>query len=146
MFRINKKLEYALMVIQYLTDKVTGNGASAREISSRYQIPFDTTSKVMQLMSTQGILRATQGSHGGYSINKDLNSISFLGLAESILGPIALAECLNNVNSCHLEKNCNIISPLFWLNQKFLDLYKKLSIKELLHSPLPIKEQPLVGA
>ncbi len=140
MFKLNKKLEYALMVVRHMAQQPKGQLVSAKDLSETYQIPFDTTSRVLQIMATQELLQATQGPHGGYNIRKNLEQVSFLDLSEMILGPIIVADCIHSSTACQLVQNCNITHLMLTFNQKVMDLCHRMSLAEMLdiqHNPLP---------
>ncbi len=135
MNKINRKLEYALIALKYMTGKIPGELTSAKEVSDSFKTPFDATARVMQLMAQKGILRAEYGASGGYQINKDLAKVSVHDLVEMIDGPTALVKCLSKEDksyACEIQGTCNIVSPVTQLNHKLTEFYRRLSLKELL--------------
>lgn len=134
MNKINRKLEYALMALKYMSQKIPGELTSAKEVSDSFHTPFDATARVMQQMAQKenGLLRAEYGASGGYQINKDLARVSVLDLIEMIEGPTALVKCVQGHKSCDIQGTCNISSPLQQLNDRLNGFYESLSLKELL--------------
>ena len=133
MNKINRKVEYALMALKYMSQKIPGELTSAKEVSDAFHTPFDATARVMQQMASKGgILRAEYGASGGYQITKDLAKISMHDLVEIIEGTTALVKCLHKEAPCEIQGTCNIVSPVTTLNQKLIEFYKGLSLKELL--------------
>lgn len=131
MFKINRKIEYSLMALKHMNAKHQGELTTAKEICQAYHAPFDATSRALQIMAQKGLLKAAHGAHGGYLIQKDLGKISFLELCEWILGPVKMAECLQD-HDCSLTHDCNIISPMLTLNQKMKEFYRMVSVRELI--------------
>lgn len=130
MVKINKKVEYSLIVLKHLNNNGDSPQITAREICDIYSTPFDTTSRVMQTMNKSGILASTQGKKGGYKLAIDLEQISYLQLVELIEGKKVGQDC-SEVN-CALLSSCNITGPIKKLNQYLLHFFKVLTIKELL--------------
>ncbi len=132
MMRLNRKVEYSLIVLKYMSQKKPGQLSTAKEMSEKFNAPFDATSRVLQIMSQNGILKSEQGAQGGYQIIKELQRVSFHQLNEMILGPIAIAKCISKEGEgdCELQSSCNILSPIRLLNQKFLEFLKDLSVAE----------------
>lgn len=118
------------MVLKYVTHKKPGELVSAREICDELKIPFDPTAKVMQIMNANHLLKSHQGKSGGYSLNKELQEISYGQLAEIIEGKLSNVKCISG--KCELLKTCNIITPIDKLNLKTQEFYHNLKIGELL--------------
>ena len=134
MNKINRKLEYALMALKFMSQKIPGELTTAKQVSEAFHTPFDATARVMQQMAAQkgGILRAEYGASGGYQITKDLAKISIHDLVEIIEGPTALVKCLHKEEPCEISGTCNIVSPITTLNQRLTEFYKGVSLKDLL--------------
>ena len=132
MNKINRKFEYALMALKYMSQKIPGELTSAKEVSDNFHTPFDATARVMQVMAQKNLLRAEYGASGGYQITKDLAKVSVHDLVEMIEGPTALVKCLHSDAPCDIQTNCNIVSPVTHLNKKLNEFYQSLSLKDLL--------------
>lgn len=143
MFKINRRVEYALIALKYMRQNTEGKLTSAKEICETYQTPFDPTSRVLQLMTQAGILSAEHGAHGGYRIVKDLSRISMFDLTEIIVGPIEIANCFHgHYSRCELTGHCNVISPMLQLNEKLHELLKTTKVTDLIES-VHIKEREI---
>ena len=135
MFKINRKLEYALISLRHMSFKAPGQLTSAKEICDIYHTPFDPTSRVLQLMTQHGILKAEHGAHGGYQIMKDLSKVTFCDLSNIIIGPMEIVNCFHkHSSSCELTPSCNVISPMLKLNEKMNQLFKTVALQELIES------------
>ncbi len=135
MLKINRKIEYALIAIKHMRHAYPGQLISAKDICDTYKTPFDTTSRVLQIMVQHGIVQAEHGAHGGYQIVKDLSKISLLELVNMIEGPVEIANCFHgNYSHCELTADCNVISPMLNLNARMSELFKTITIRELIES------------
>lgn len=133
MFKINRKVEYALMALKHMSEKRPGELTSAKEIGDVYHTPFDVTARVLQTMTQKGVLKSEQGAHGGYLIQKDLAKISFWTLAEMILGPVKLVNCLHDEDGgCDMLESCNIVSPISRLSDRIRAFYDTISVRDLI--------------
>ena len=151
MFKINRKLEYALIALRHMSAKAPGQLTSAKEICDIYNAPFDPTSRVLQVMAQHEIVRAEQGAHGGYQIFKDLSKVTLFDLTEMIEGPIQIVNCFHgNYSHCDITASCNVISPMLNLNEKIAGLFKTINVKELIQSrnqgEKGIRSKPMAGA
>ncbi len=143
MFKLHRKVEFALIALKHMSRKRPGELTSAKEVSETFGCSFDTTARVMQQLASHHILHSSQGASGGYLILKDLAKISLYDLSLILLGPVKLVKCLSSTQ-CTLESHCNIVTPMHILNQHLIDLYKNLNLHELLagaNSPSVIKHK-----
>ena len=135
MFKINRRVEYALIALKYMSSKAPGQLTSAKEICTVYTTPFDPTSRVLQIMGQHEIIRAEQGAHGGYQVIKDLSRISLGQLTEMIIGPVEIANCFHgNYSHCEITSSCSVIGPMLNLNQRISDLFNSIMITDLIQS------------
>lgn len=135
MFKINRKLEYALISLRHMSAKTPGQLTSAKEICDIYHTPFDPTSRVLQVLAQHEIVRAEQGARGGYQILKDLSKISLFDLTQIVEGPMQIVDCFHlKYSECDMTSSCNVISPMLNLNEKIADLFKTINVKELIQS------------
>jgi Rrf2 family protein len=133
MVRLNRKVEYALVALKVLSSKKPGELTTVNEICGATGVPFDATSRVMQLMAQKSILKSEHGAHGGYQIIKSLNRVSLYDIMELTLGPVEIVRCLGQQgDECELTTSCNIKLPLKIFNHRLQDFYKNLTISDLL--------------
>ncbi len=135
MFKVNRKLEYALIALRHMSGKAQGQLTSAKEICDLYHTPFDPTSRVLQIMAQHEILHAEQGAHGGYQVIKDLSKVTIFDLTQMIEGPIQIVNCFHgNYSHCDITSSCNVIAPMLNLNEKIASFFKTINVRELVAS------------
>lgn len=138
MFKMNRKIEYALIALKYMSKKKPNELTSAKEICDEYDTPFDPTSRVLQIMAQHSVLHAEQGAKGGYRIIKDLGSISTRELSDMIIGPIQISTCLHDhLEDCDLSPKCRIISSMAGLNDRIQELFETISVARLIDVESP---------
>jgi Rrf2 family protein len=130
MIKINRKVEYALMVLKLMKDKGPTALTTAREVCDQFNTPFDTTAKVMQLMNNTGLLHSHKGVKGGYTLSKDLSRVSYMELVEMIEGKSFMMDCTEG--PCDFIQKCNIAQPIKRLNDYLIMIFNTLSLNELL--------------
>ena len=132
MFKINKKVEYALMALKHMYEKNPDELTSVKEICEKYGSPFDVTSRSMQKMVAGGLLKSEKGAHGGYALIVDLGTVNFLDFMEMVVEPVTLVNCASTDSNCALAGSCNVIPPMIALNDKMRDFFATISLRELL--------------
>jgi Rrf2 family protein len=130
MIKVNRKTEYALMALKAMIDQSPGTLITVREICDRFQIPFDTTSKVLQQLNQRGIVEGVKGAKGGYIISSDLSKINYKEFTEIIEGKNFGIECVHG--NCDIMNTCNISAPLRNLNQAADQFFAQLNLLDLL--------------
>ncbi len=133
MFKVNRKIEYALIALKHMSAKIPGQLTSAKEICDIYQTPFDPTSRVLQIMTQHGILQAEQGAHGGYQIVKSLEKVTMKELSDMLIGPIEIVNCFHgDYSHCEISTNCHIIAPMLNLNERINSLFHTITVTDLI--------------
>jgi len=142
MQKLNKKVEYALMALKHFRDnglsiqsaeKTDEIVMSAKQIAEATHAPYEVTARVLQVLSSNGILKSAYGTQGGYKLGKNLDQVSVLDLMNMIEGSTDVAKCLSDEKECDLSKTCTIISPVQNLNRKVQKFYSSISLNEVLH-------------
>lgn len=142
MIKINRKVEYSLMVLKLMKDKKGDELTTTREVCDRFLTPFDTTAKVMQLMKEASLLDSHKGMKGGYTLARDLNHVTYLELVQLIEGKSFMMDC--HEGPCDLYHTCNISQPIKRLNDYLINIFGALSLGELLAEDnlLALKRMP----
>lgn len=142
MIKINRKVEYALMVLKLMSERSTQDLTTAREVCDRFKTPFDTTAKVMQQLNLAGVLVSVKGVKGGYYLQQDLSELSYLQLAEIIEDKKFALDC--HEGPCELLGSCNISEPIKRLNDYIVNIFSTITVKELLNdSAIPTRLAPV---
>lgn len=129
MVKINRKVEYALMVLKLMQERAGDELTTAREVCDQFKTPFDTTAKVMQQLNLAGILTSHKGVKGGYQLSGDLRQLSYLALVEIIEGKAHVVDC--HEGPCDLIDSCNITVPIKRFNSYLTGILSSLSVYEL---------------
>lgn len=134
MNKMNKKMEYALMALKLIAQRPEGSLTSAKEVADQMHISFEATARVLQALSSRGLLKAEYGVGGGYSLARSLSDVSLHDLSEMLEGHTILTKCLSSSEEpCETQPTCNIASPIANLNKKIQEFYKSVSLHEVLH-------------
>lgn len=150
MNKMSKKTEYALMALKLFNDidlqskglmpRPMGNRndplnmtVSAKDIADRTHSPYDVIARVLQALSSRGILKSEYGIMGGYQLAKSLNDVTVHELIDILESSTDLAKCLASDSECDHSKTCSIVTPITNLNSKVQNFYKSITLAEVLH-------------
>lgn len=132
MLKINKKVEYALIVLLDLAERNAAQATTAKELSNRYKIPYELLGKVLQSLSRKHLLNSVQGVKGGYVMTRSLQEISIQQVIEAIDGPITLTSCIaaSPVN-CEQHASCTIRTPMAVIQNELNRFFAEISLESL---------------
>jgi Rrf2 family protein len=133
MTRIQKKVEYSLMALKLMSQQSKSQWMSAKEIAEKLGVPFEVVARVLQSLASEGVIDVQHGALGGYQLARDLKSVSFLQLINSVQGPVAVAQCLTD-QTCVVEKTCNIQSPIRRLDEHLNAFFAGLALDDILET------------
>lgn len=136
MNKIHRKLEYALISLKHMNQKRPGELTTVKEICQKYETPFDATARVMQQMVQGKFLKSEQGAYGGYLIQRDLSKVSLRELIDNVVGTVEISKCISDSPAeahCEIREKCNIMAPIFSLNERLIRFYDDINILELLN-------------
>lgn len=131
MFKIHKKVKYALTALKHMKKKPAKELSTAKEICSTYRIPFDPTSRALQIMTQKGILEAVQGAYGGYRLVGDLSKVSVYDLSRTIVGSISITDCTSDQCECDRLDACVLKEEMGRLNARLVKLFKEIKLSEM---------------
>jgi len=129
MLKITRKLEYALIALRHMQDRVD-TFISAKEIADMYLIPHELLAKTLQQMAKLNYIKAARGPQGGYRIRKGLTEISLTQFIEDMEGPIGLVDCTINSDCIQLD-NCNIRMPIKQINNNIREIFDGIRVGDI---------------
>lgn len=136
MVRFSRKIEYALLAMQYITvnnNRVT----SAKEISENFNLSFEFLSKTLQSLMKNGLITSQQGIKGGYLLGKSPEEITVADVVFAIEGKTSIVDCfVKNEEDfiCNRSSNCTIKNPMRKIQKKIEDIFSSTTIQEISHT------------
>ena len=112
MFRLNKKVEYALIALMEMSTMESGGPVTAKMLVEKTGLPGALMGKILQSLNRKGIISSIQGVKGGYRIAKDFESVRLKEIIEAVEGPVAIADCFQNPENCVDKSGCELKNPL----------------------------------
>ncbi|MBF0387888.1 MAG: Rrf2 family transcriptional regulator [Candidatus Omnitrophica bacterium] len=131
MFKIHKKVKYALTALKYMKKKPAPALTTAKEICAAFRMPFDPTSRVLQIMTQNGILSAVQGAYGGYRLTGDIGKISVFELSRMVTGSISVTDCTSDDGKCGRKDVCVLKDGMVKLNARLIRIFKDIKVSEM---------------
>ena len=120
--RITHEADYAVRIVYVLMQE--GGTVSARTVAERAGVTLRFTLKILNKLSSDGLVTAKKGSSGGYALAAGQEDLSLGRIIECIDGPFELNHCLSDEFPCTWvgDKNLCRFHKLFdELNGRFKD-------------------------
>lgn len=106
--QITRQADYAARAILYLARNRNGKRVATSQVAKEQKIPSSFLAKIISQLSIAGLLHTSRGAHGGITLARDPEQITFLQVIEAIDGPIQLNVCVECEGLCSFEDNCPI--------------------------------------
>lgn len=132
MVTISKKVEYAIMLISYLSD-FEEEYISLTKICQKLDLPYRFIGQISVEMKNGGILLAHEGRRGGYRLCKNWQDVNLYELIKILGEDKALVECLCNDGncSCGREAKCKLKKLWTRLERVFREEVKAIKLGEI---------------
>lgn len=112
MLTLSKKVEYALIAVLHMARKPGADLATAKEMADQYSIPGELLGKVLQSLARAKLIISTQGSRGGYQLQRPVERITLGEVIEAVEGPVMLTRCQEDPAHCGQFHACTIKEPI----------------------------------
>lgn len=135
MIRLTNLADYAVVVMTAAA-REQGSKLSAARVADVTGIPAPTVAKLMGTLARGGLLMATRGVAGGFSLALPPGAISVAAIVEAVDGPIALTNCLTgDAHDCAIEGHCGVRGHWGPINRAVRDALAAVTLAELVLAP-----------
>jgi FeS assembly SUF system regulator len=137
MLRMSKLTDYGAVVMTYLA-RDPERSHSAHEIAEAVHVSLPTTSKLLKLLGKAGLVTATRGAKGGYTLVRAPSEISMAQVIQALEGPIGLTECSTTPGACEQERGCSVRVNWQRLNKVVVTALEHVSLAEMIQPTFPV--------
>jgi Rrf2 family protein len=131
MLRLSKKMEYALIAMQYVALN-SGRVVSAKEIAEHYGISFEFLAKALQTLMRAKFIVSQQGVSGGYVLAGDPQRLTVGAIIEAVEGKPAIVECCGaGGGTCTMHPRCPIKNPMAIIQQRIDAALHSMTLAQL---------------
>jgi len=108
MMQVSRKVDYALRAVIYLSLLKDSRPVTVSEIASHRRIPRKFLEKIIKDLIRGGLVVPHRGAHGGYTLARSPDHISFRDVIEAVEGPISINICVTGERDCSVLASCNM--------------------------------------
>jgi FeS assembly SUF system regulator len=140
MLRVTKLADYGVLIMTQFAVRPDAT-QNAKDVARSVRVPLPMASKILKILTREGLLSSHRGTKGGYSLTQEPKEISVAAVIRALEGPIAVTECNDAANGeCDLEHGCPMRANWHRINQAIQEALERISLDEMMK---PI-EQPIV--
>lgn len=138
MFKISRRLDYAILAVTHLASRSKEVPVSARSLADSTRIPPAILANILKDLTRAGVVRSARGVHGGYELAVNADDLSIGGLVRALEGEVRLVECVSlpgtgqSPTPCQIESNCRVKAPLRRVHERIQELLDGLTFDQLL--------------
>ena len=142
---LNRKTYYGIQSLLFIARNKSEKLTPITEITESLKISRKFLEKILSELRHEGIVRSKKGRSGGYSINKDLDSISLADIVRILEGPIALLPCASHrfyesCKECLTPDKCSLQDALVGVRNDTVHSLKSIKIQDLLTKEILLKK------
>ena len=110
---LSQKAKYALKAMLALANQKNGELLQAGDIAEQQNVPRKFLELILLELRKQGLVHSHRGKHGGYTLAKPADTITFGQIVRIMDGPLAPIPCASLTRyrrcvDCEDEKACSI--------------------------------------
>lgn len=142
---LNRKTYYGIQSLLFIARSKSEKLTPITEITESLKISRKFLEKILSELRYEGIVTSKKGRSGGYSISKDLNSISLADIVRILEGPIALLPCASHrfyesCKECLTPDKCSLQDALVGVRNDTVHSLKSIKIQDLLTKEILLKK------
>ena len=121
---ITRNTDYAIRALCYLA-RQEQKSVPVSEMVAALKIPRPFLRKLLQTLSTEGILNSFKGQAGGFALAKNPAEIRLTDLIRIFQGTVELNECIFKKKLCPNRSTCKLKREIDAIEK---DVFKRLSV------------------
>ena len=98
--KLSSKTHYGLMACHLLARNYPNKSVSASEMESSLAVSGKYLEKILRMLSKRGIVMASRGVNGGYSLAKAPKDVTIGDIVRTLEDDIEIIECVKKDTSC----------------------------------------------
>jgi Rrf2 family transcriptional regulator, cysteine metabolism repressor len=133
---LNRKVDYALLILSYLYRNA--EGGSAREIATKFELSRAFVANILKLLCHKGFVTSHRGVKGGYVLERPAGEVSLAELMDALDDSFQLAECNreSGVHQCTLTHVCPVRGAIAEVHRRIREVLRNVTLAEVFGAPV----------
>jgi Rrf2 family protein len=139
---LSQKARYALRALFLLAERPAGTPVMIAEIAAKARVPRKFLEQILLELKKRGMLHSVRGKHGGYTLGRPPDKISFAEVIRAIDGPLALSPCVSvtayrRCDDCIDEATCTLRKVLLAVRDSTANILETRTLADSLEVVAP---------
>jgi Rrf2 family transcriptional regulator, cysteine metabolism repressor len=132
---LNRKVDYALVILSYLYRR--SEGGSAREIAAKFELSRAFVANILKLLCHKGFVTSHRGVRGGYVLLRPADEVNLAELMEALDDSFHLAECNkeSTAHPCTLTHLCPVRGAIGDVHRRIREVLGSVTLAEVFGRP-----------
>ena len=130
-FIFSKKCEVGLQAVLFLSTQNPARLFNALEVSREVGQPKEFVSKMLQILTSSGIVGSRKGKNGGFFLAKKPSEIKLIDIVEAIDGLDVFSNCVLGFPGCSKESPCPVHEKRGKLRDEAFQMLSENSYEDL---------------
>ena len=126
----SKACELGLQAVLYLSTKEK-RVFNSTEVSNELKVPKEFVSKVMQMLTSSGIIGSKKGKNGGFYLAKEPVEIKLIDIVQAIDGLELFKSCVLGFPGCSHEAPCPVHNKWGKLRDEAFKMLSEETLEDL---------------
>ena len=126
---------YGLLAMFDLAERYSTEPIALKTVAERQNISDNYLEQLIAILRKAGLVRSVRGAQGGYILARDPGTITVGDIIRAMEGPIALVECVREIEptECEQTDSCITRHVLTKVRDKLVEVMDSISLADMLH-------------
>ncbi len=140
---LNRKIDYALLILCYLYHH--NDGGCARAIAARFGLSRAFVANILKDLCQKGFVSSHRGVRGGYLLKDTTSRLNLADLIDALDERVRLAQCNDPdpVACCAVAEQCPIRGPIAEVHERLVAVLQQVTLQDLFRQRDGVVAQPV---
>lgn len=130
MLKMSKLADYGTVILSAMV-RQPERTQSATEVAALIHVPVPTVSKILKILTREGLVISLRGARGGYMLARPAAQISIAQIISAMDGPIGMTECSITPGLCMQENGCPVRANWQRVNRVVLHALQQITLEQM---------------
>ncbi|MEO6351727.1 MAG: SUF system Fe-S cluster assembly regulator [Burkholderiaceae bacterium] len=131
MLRMSKMADYGTLILTTMVQEPE-RIQSAAGIAAMVRVPAPTVSKILKILTREGLVVSLRGAKGGYMLSRPPTQITISHIINAMDGPIGMTECSITPGLCAQESGCPVRANWQRVNRVVLNALDQITLDQMI--------------